>query len=620
MRTRPIKFTKAWLPFLDDDATLRAKTPDEAARLELDAGLKRLGDERPTRLTVTNEGDEYSIRSNMDLITLSGGKTGLLYGAYRLLMELARTGSVPTITERPAYKLRMLNHWDNMDGTVERGYAGRSLFFEGDLFRWDAGRLHFYARMLASVGINVVALNNVNVSPPADRLISQQLLPDLVRVADILRIYGIRLLISVGFAAPLGDGLKTADPLSRDVEAWWREHTDLVYQAIPDLAGYLVKADSELQVGPQYYGRTNVEGANMLARALAPYEGVLIWRCFVYNCLQDWRRRDIDRPCAAYDAFVDMDGAFDPNVILQIKNGPSDFQVREPLSPLLLAVPRTRKALEVQLTQEYTGQQIDLYYMQEAWREVYEDMPPGRIEGVGAVTNLGRDENWAGNDLALSNLYAYGRMAWNPACLSENLALEWAELTFNDAGDAPEIIASMLRASRKIYQQYASPLGLGWMVEPRDHYHPSPEGYEYSHWGTYLRATRDAVGVDRTSRGTGLTKQYPEEMRRLYDDPATCPDDLLLFFHRLPYDFIMKDGRTLLQRIYDDHFEGERGAEALLAKWESLSRRVPEDVFNRVRDRLVLQVENAKEWRDVVNTYFYRLSGVKDKHGRVIHE
>jgi len=610
--------TKAWLSF-SDRFLGEAANPRDAARLEIDCARERLGISAPVAFAdAPSMGEGFSIEARPDRIVVCGGEAGLLYGAHRLIQQFAADGRARSVREQPAYPLRALNHWDNADGSVERGYAGRSLFFEAGRLDYDERRIHFYARLLASVGINAVAINNVNVEAPANQLIGD-MLPDLARLARILRIHAVRLLVCVDYAAPLGMGLDTADPLDARVAAWWAERTREVYRAIPDLAGYLVKADSERRAGPHRYGRTQAEGANMLARALAPHGGTLVWRCFVYNCEQDWRNARIDRPKAAYETFQPLDGRFDENVILQVKNGPVDFQVREPLSPLLLGAPRTRKALEVQLTQEYTGHQIDLYFMQDVWREVFQDMPRERVCAVCAVANLGRDRNWAGHDLAMANLFAFGRMAWNPGNLSEDLALEWARLTFGREGAVPERVAEMLAASRAAYQKYASPLGLGWMVTPQTHYGPSPEGYEYTRWGTYIRADREAVGVDRSGKGTGFTAQYPPALRARYEDAQTCPDDLLLFFHRLPYGFLTRDGRPLIQRIYDDHFEGAQAAEALLEVWKGLEGSVEAEVFERVLDRLNRQVQNARQWRDVINTYFYRHSGIPDARGRPLY-
>ncbi|HML45854.1 MAG TPA: alpha-glucuronidase [Clostridia bacterium] len=607
--------TCAWLPFLPMEIPAGA-TPAEIARSELAEGLRALGARQSCTVRAQDVGEGYALEVTDQHIDILGGEPGVLYGAYALLCQLA-LGQTPESGERkPCFPLRMLNHWDNLDGSVERGYAGSSLFFRNGRIEYDEQRLHRYARMLASVGVNAVCLNNVNVRPPADALIDPELLEALRPVTGILRRYGIRLLLAIEFAMPSYRGVGTADPADPRVQAWWAERADRIYRVLPDLLGFLVKADSERRMGPYAYGRSHAEGANMLARALRPHGGILVWRCFVYNCEQDWRVTSIDRPKAAYEHFMPLDGLFDENVLLQIKNGPYDFQVREPVSPLLLSMPRTSKGMELQLAQEYTGQQIDLFFMARQWRDILDVLPAKQLQAVCAVSNLGDDETWAGHDLALANLYAYGRMAWTGQSEPETLAREWAGLTFGEAGEA---VAAVLQASPEIYEQYTAPLGLGWMVTPHTHYGPSPEGYEFSAWGTYHRANREAVGIDRSARGTGFTSQYPPELARLYDDPKTCPEKLLLFFHRMRYDAALSDGRTLLQRIYDDHFEGAAGAERLRREWQALAGRVPEDVFARVAARFDRQVENAAQWRDVVNTYFFRFTGIPDGRGRNIY-
>ena len=504
----------------------------------------------------------------------------------------------------------MIDHWDNMRGNVERGYAGRSLFFENNAFRDDDDRLRAYARLLGSAGINAVCLNNVNVSEPAQELIGERFLPRVARVAKLFAAFGIRVLLSVDYSMPVQNGLPTADPLDGRAQAWWRERAALVYRQIPNFCGFLVKADSEFRPGPFTYGRNHAEGANMLARALKPFGGVVIWRCFVYNCRQDWRDTKTDRPMAAYDNYAYLDGQFDDNVILQIKNGPFDFQVREPVSPLLLAMPRTRKAVEFQLAQEYTGQQIDLYAMQGMFNEVLADLPAGSVSAIAAVSNTGRDGCWTGHPFAQLNLYAYGQTAWQPLQDFRETTRRWAALSYGLMGQALETLADMLLQSRAAYEHYTAPLGICWMVNPNNHYGPSPMGYEYSAWGTYHRADRTAIGIDRTAAGTGYLSQYPAEYRRQYATPEACPDELLLFFHRLPYEYRMRDGRTLLKRIYDDHDLGAREAEALAEALRTLEGALPADVYALAAERMDRQLQNAREWRDVLKDFFYRLSGV----------
>ena len=578
-------------------------TPAEAAGWELRQACLECA------LTVDDSlGDRYEILDDGGAIR--GGDTGILYGVYRLL-EWKRAGrALPQGLQSPAFSLRMIDHWDNMSGHVERGYAGRSLFFEGDAFRGDDARLRGYARLAASVGINVICINNVNVADPAQELIGDRFLPDVAHVARIFTTFGIRLLLSVDYSMPVQNGLSTADPLDEAVQTWWRERAALVYRHIPNLCGFLVKADSEFRPGPFTYGRNHAEGANMLARALEPFGGVVIWRCFVYNCKQDWRDRKTDRPMAAYDNYAYLDGQFDDNVILQIKNGPFDFQVREPVSPLLLAMPKTRKALEFQLAQEYTGQQIDLYAMQGMFNEVMGDLPAGAIDAITAVSNIGRDACWTGHPFAQLNYYAFGQTAWEPMQDFAETTRRWAMLSYGLTGQALTTLTDMLLRSRAAYEHYTAPLGICWMVNPNHHYGPGPMGYEYAAWGTYHRADHEGIGIDRTASGTGYLLQYPADYQARYATPEACPDNLLLFFHRLPYTYRMRDGRTLLKRIYEDHDLGVRETEALAASLHSLRDALPAEVFALASERMERQILNAREWCDVLKDFFHRLSGI----------
>jgi len=596
-----MSWKQCWLPQETVPETLQ--TPLDAARWELrQAGVNCI-------LTVAEDlGDSYTIAPDGGGIT--GGETGVLYGVHRLL-EWKRAGrALPQGKQTPAFPLRMLDHWDNMNGQVERGYAGASIFFADNDFRGDDARLRTYARLLASVSINGICLNNVNVADPAQELIGERFLPKVAHVAAIFAAFGIRLLLSVDYSMPVQNGLDTADPLDADVQAWWKARAALLYRYIPNFCGFVVKADSEFRPGPFTYGRSHAEGANMLARALQPFGGVVVWRCFVYNCKQDWRDKTTDRPKAAYDNYAGLDGQFDDNVILQIKNGPFDFQVREPVSPLLFAMPHTHKALEFQLAQEYTGHQIDLYAMQGMFNEVLAEIPHGNLRAIAAVANTGYDENFTGHPFAQLNLYAYGQTAWQPMQSFAETTRRWARLSYGLEGRALEILTDMLCKSRSVYEKYTAPLGICWMVNPNHHYGPSPMGYEYAAWGTYHRADREAIGIDRTAAGTGYLLQYPAAYQKKYATKEACPDTLLLFFYRLPYTYRMRDGRTLLKRIYDDHDQGLRETIALAASLQTLQGELPEDVYAIAAERMERQLANAREWRDVIKNFFYRLSGV----------
>ena len=595
------------LPQLPEDFS-EITTPSELAAWELNCFFP----DRSYKLKKEpGFGDGFRITNNQ----IIGGETGLLYGVYSVLRHVQAGSRIPTESS-PQYPLRMINCWDNLDGSVERGYAGKSLFFDEGFFAYDPQRLRHLGRMMASVGLNVLCINNVNVHEPAQGLIAEKL-PDLSALADLFRPFGVRLMVSVDFSMPIRDGLHTADPLDSSVQAWWTEKAKEIYREVPDLAGFLVKADSEGRPGPFTYGRSHAEGANLLAKALKPFGGVLVWRCFVYNCRQDWRDTSVDRPKAAYETYQPLDGKFDDNVILQIKYGPFDFQVREPLSPLLLSLKKTRTALEVQLAQEYTGQQIDLFIMAPMWQEIFQQLPAERICAVAAVSNLGRDENYFGHPIAAANFFGFGMMAWNPDIIPEQMLTEWVRLSYDFSEEEQQTLVQWMMVSREIYELYTAPLGLGWMITPHTHYGPNPSGYEYDIWGTYHRAAHDAVGVDRTEKGTDYAAQYPDELCRMYSNPETCPELLLLFFHRLPYLYRMKDGRTLIQRIYDDHFEGARLAAELEKILNSLP--FPDEEREVIFDRAARQRKNAENWRDVINTFFYRLSGIEDEQGRKIY-
>lgn len=571
------------------------------------------------------------------------GKTdvGCLYGVFHFLRLLQTGQDLPrqAIVEEPTNRLRMINHWDNMDGSIERGYAGRSLFYEGNQFTTDLLRIEDYARLLSSLRINALTINNVNVHQEETKLITEDYLPHVAKFADIFRAYGIQLFLSINFASPMQIGhLPTADPLSPAVRQWWADKVADIYRYIPDFGGFLVKADSEFRPGPFTYDRNHVDGANMLAEALMPFGGLLIWRCFVYNCVQDWRDRKTDRARAAYDHFKPYDGGFNQNVILQIKNGPMDFQVREPVSPLFGGLTETNQLLELQITQEYTGQQRHLCYLVPQWKEVLdfdthaqgrhstvEKIASGELYnrpygGIAAVVNVGRDPNWTGHLLAQANLYGYGALCWNPATSSEEIAETWAKLTFGDNRVVIETVCDMLMKSWRIYENYTAPLGVGWMVNPNHHYGPNVDGYEYSKWGTYHYADCTRMGVDRTVlSGTGYAGQYHSPVADKYEAQETCPDDLLLFFHNVPYTHKLHSGKTVIQHIYDTHFDGAQQAQWLKDAWQSLNGLIDTGRFWQTEQRLNEQAQHATEWRDTINTYFARKSGIPDEQGRTIY-
>ena len=575
------------------------------------------------------------------LTLLAAEETGVLYGIFHILRKIATEKSLKDIDvhQSPSQPLRMMNHWDNMDGSIERGYSGRSFYFRNNEFYIDE-RTRDFARFMASIGINGVVINNVNVKDAATYLITERYFEKVTELSDLFAEYGIKLYLSLNFASPLElGGPNSADPLDEAVIAWWKEKMAEVFAKVPKLGGFLVKADSEGRPGPFTYGRTQADGANMLADIVKPYGALIIWRCFVYNCTQDWRDYKTDRARAQYDNFIGMDGDYHDNVILQIKNGPMDFQVREPVSPLLGGLKKTNQMMEVQIAQEYTGHQIDVCYLMPMFKEIlefrtYRDKENDTVAdiigggfgehrnlnmGIAAVINTGNDLNWTGNVLAAANLYGFGRLAFQNSLSAEEIAEEWIRMTLSNKTEVVEKVLSILLPSREVYERYTSPLGIGWMVTPHVHYGCSVDGYEYSRWGTYHRADHLGIGVDRTDSGTGYVRQYNEPNASMYNDINTCPEELLLFFHHVPYTYVLSTGKTLIQHIYDTHFKGVEEVETMIACWKTLEGEVPAEAFSNVSGRFERQLVNAKDWRDQVNSYFYRKSGIPDEQGRKIY-
>lgn len=590
--------------------------------------------------TVSMKPESYRLVGNGEGIALEASdEKGVLYGIFHLLRVIAMEKPIREVDIycEPDNPLRMYNHWDNMDGSIERGYSGESFFFKNGEILIN-GRIRDYARFVSSVGINAVVINNVNVKDDATWLITDRYFCKVAELSEIFADYGIRLFLSLNYAAPLElSNLTSADPLNPEVIAWWKEKIAEVYDNIPNFGGFLVKADSEGRPGPFTYGRTQADGANMLADIIKPYGGLIIWRCFVYNCTQDWRDYKTDRARAGYDNFIEMDGDYHENVILQIKNGPMDFQIREPISPLLGGLKKTNQMLEVQVAQEYTGQQIDLCYLIPLFKEVLDfrtyckeekdtvaDIISGRTfgnrnTGMAAVCNTGNDANWTGNVLAAANFYGFGRLAFSTNLSAEEIAEEWVRLTISNKDDVVCQIVKMLMSSREIYEKYTCPLGIGWMVTPHYHYGPSVDGYEYSRWGTYHRADHLGIGVDRTDSGTGYVRQYHEPNASMYNDISACPEELLLFFHHVPYTYELSSGKTLIQHIYDTHFEGVEEVMEMIEVWGNMRDNISDGIYENVCERFKLQLKNACEWRDQVNSYFYRKSGIPDDKNRKIY-
>lgn len=563
---------------------------------------------------------------------------GLLYGTFSFLRKLTLQEDIENLQEEkaPVMPLRMLNHWDNMDGSIERGYSGDSFFFVKNEVVVDE-RTRMYARLAASVGINAVVINNVNVKEMATYMITEKYFGKLDDMAEIFGEYGIKFYMSLNYAAPVELGeLDTADPLDENVSNWWHEKMHEVFSRIQNLGGFLIKADSEGRPGPFTYGRTHADGANMLADAVAPYGGKIIWRCFVYNCKQDWRDLKTDRARSGYDNFIHLDGQFAENVILQVKNGPMDFQVREPVHPLFGGMTKTNEMLEVQIAQEYTGQQRHVCYLIPMFKEILKfktyvnqdadtvcDIVSGKTFGqtncgMAAVANTGNDENWTGHDLAAANFYGFGRLSFEPDLSAEEIAKEWIAMTFGQDEKVMQVLSKILMNSWPAYENYNAPLGIGWMVNPSYHYGPNVDGYEYDRWGTYHRADHLGIGVDRSHHGTGYATLYHEENAAIYDDPAKCPDELLLFFHHMPYTHVLRSGKTIIQHIYDTHFKGVEMVDEMVEDFLTLEDKLDAKRFNRMKERFFHQKEHAREWRDQINSYFYRKTGIPDEKGREI--
>ncbi len=590
-------------------------------------------------LTPASEGytlAEASSGGHHYVVIAGADARGTLYGAFAFLAQVGqgRTVSLKQ-TQTPTDAVRWVNQWDNLDGSIERGYAGRSVFFDGGHVRADLSRAGEYARLLASVGINGCAINNVNASP---QMLSPAMITEVARIADAFRPWGVRMSMSIDFSSPQAvGGLSTFDPLDPAVAAWWAKTVDAIYAQIPDFAGFVVKADSEDKPGPSQYGRSPAQAANVLARALKPHGGLVLYRGFVYNHHLDWTDLKADRAKAGYDNFSKLDGEFDDNVIIQIKNGPIDFQVREPASPLFAALRKTNQAIELQITQEYLGQQRHLVYFVPMWKttldtdmraenratpvkEIVEGKSFHRpLGGFVGVANVGLDTNWVAHPLAMANLYGFGRLAWNPDSSSEEIADEWTRLTFGNDAMVDRTIDGMLLRSWHLYEDYTGPLGLGTLTDiVGAHYGPGTSSAEGNGWGQWLRADHEGIGMDRTvATGTGYIGQYPPALAKTYESLATCPDDLLLFMHHVPYTHVLHSGKTVIQHVYDSHYEGAAGAAQLYVDWTTLQGRVDEDRFDKVQRLLRYQAGHAIVWRDAVSNWFLRMSGISDAKGRV---
>jgi alpha-glucuronidase len=590
------------------------------------------------------QGDGFSLSRarihGFDCLIVTGATDrGVLYGTFDLLRKIALGADLSALNDRqePSAPLRWIDQWDNANGTIERGYGGRSIFFDNGSVREDLTRAGEYARLLASLGINGCTVNNVNADP---KMLDADFIPQLARIADAFRPWGVRLALSVDFSSPttLG-GLDSFDPLDPKVADWWNAKAEQIYSQIPDFGGFVVKADSEGRPGPASYGRSPADAANVIARALKPHGGIVFYRAFVYDHHLDWTNPKNDRARAAYDIFHPLDGKFDDNVIVQIKNGPIDFQVREPASPLFAGLEKTNEAIELQITQEYLGQQRHLCFLVPMWKETLDfdmhangnttpvkDIVAGKTfhrptGGFVGVADVGLNEDWLGSQLAQANLYGFGRLAWNPNLSSSAMIDEWTRLTFGNDPVVTHTIDAMQLASWHAYENYTGPLGLQTLTDILgSHYGPNVEASENNGWGQWHRADHEGVGMDRSvATGTGYVGQYSPQVQKLYETTAATPDNLLLFFHHVPYTYKLHDGKTVIQYIYDSHYTGAEEAAEFVRQWKSLDGRVDEERYAQILAQLEYQSGHAIVWRDAICNYFLRISGIPDAQGRVGH-
>lgn len=624
-----------------DKIISKGKSPVlDIAKEELSSHWQGQTVELRTDKSLKNLKDGYTIKSIQNKIVIASSKEiGLLYGVYHIL-RLQQTNAVATslnITEKPSFDVRILNHWDNLDGTIERGYAGRSLWKWDDLPNKISPRYKEYARANASIGINSVVLNNVNASP---NMLREDYLKKVKVLADIFRPYGIRVYLSVNFASPkvLG-GTENSDPLNKNVQKWWKDKASEIYKMIPDFGGFLVKANSEGQPGPQDYGRTHADGANMMADVLKPYGGIVMWRAFVYSPSKD------DRAKQAYLEFVPLDGKFRDNVIIQIKNGPVDFQPREAFNPLFGALKKTPEMVEFQITQEYLGQANHLVYLAPLFKETLESdtysdgegstiakltdgtLRPAKITAISAVANIGEDTNWTGHHFAQANWYAFGRLAWNHELTSEHIAEEWIKMTFTDDKKFITPVKDMMLTSRETAVDYMMPLGLHHIFAGMHHYGPEPWGdYKGTRpdWSPvyYHQADAKGLGFDRTVTGSNAVSQYFPPLNEIYGNIKICPENLILWFHHVPWDYKMKDGKTMWDELCYKYDSGVHQVRDYQKIWDQMEPYIDSQRFTEIQSKLKIQSKDAVWWKDACLLYFQTFSKMPIPYAieRPVHE
>ena len=627
MLSKPVKLTTS----VPSESAIVIGTVDQVRKIAPDVG------------TIPNLGSDgfwltsHQVRGFKCIVIAGASDRGVLYGVFAFLRKIAQHADLWSLNDlqKPSAPERWVNQWDNLDGSIERGCAGRSIFFENGRVRLDLTRASEYARLLASVGLNGCAINNVNADP---RILDSDFLPQLARIAQAFRPWGVRLGVSIDVSMPKTIGaLDTFDPLDVRIAEWWRNKFDEVYRLIPDFGGVVVKADSEGRLGPAVYSRTPADAANVIAQALKPHGGIVFYRAFVYDHHLDWTNLKNDRAKAAYDIFHPLDGEFNDNVIVQIKYGPIDFQVREPVSPLFGGLENTNLGIELQITQEYTGQQRHTCFLVPMWKQILDfdlrvsdqpttvkDVVAGTrfrrpLGGYIGVANVGLDENWLANHLALANLYGFGRLSWNPNLTSKAIVDEWTRLTFDNDPLVVETVSKIQLASWTAYESYTGPLGLQTLTNILgSHYGPAPESQERNGWGQWIRADDLGVGIDRTvATGTGFVGQYSPQVQKLYESLADTPDELVLFFHHVPYTFHLHSGKTVIQAIYDLHYAGASQAGQFVSRWSTVRGHIDDARYRAVLTQLNYQAGHAIVWRDAINDWFHQLSGIPDATGRV---
>ncbi|GGP04860.1 xylan alpha-1,2-glucuronidase [Cloacibacterium rupense] len=597
--------------------------------------IKKFSELEPTQKNIINKANALNDEGfAIETIQNKGKKTvlitaknslGLLYGTFRLLRELQIDPSKKhfSIADEPKLKVRMLNHWDNLDGTVERGYAGSSIWNWQKLPDFIDKKYIDYARANASVGINGVALINVNSNA---LILTPQYLEKVSALAKAFRPYGIKVYLTARFSAPIEiGGLKTADPLNQEVQQWWNNKVNEIYKFIPDFGGFLVKANSEGQPGPQNYGRNHVDGANMMAKALQPHHGIVLWRAFVYS-----ETDSSDRAKQAYSEFVPYDGKFEDNVLVQVKNGAIDFQPREPFHPMFGAMPKSKLMMEYQITQEYLGFSSHLVFLPKLYEEVLEsdtykqgkgstvakiiEGKPNELSGMAGVANIGSDLNWTGHPFAQANWYGFGRLAWNPELSSEKIAEEWLQQTFSKDSNFVKTISKIMLQSRESVVKYMTPLGLHHIMATNHHYGPGPWVNDLARpeWNPvyYHKADKNGIGFDRTATGSNALAQYSPEIAQYYGDLKTCPEEYLLWFHHLPWDYKMKNGKILWDNLGIKYQEGVNEVKNMITTWESAKPYIDAERHQEVAQLLTIQLKEAIWWKDACMTYFQTFSNL----------